>query len=165
MNDSKSTNTGKQFNPDDIGKYTTSRLSRLNQTGIPYHTLPKDLDTPTYADKPWKIILEPVDLMVQPLGLTLHDTVIVGVSESGMLPIDVNLVRWQGRERGVSRRHLAITPSVEALMVDDLDSTNGTHLNGSPLEPGTPEPLTDGALLALGLLLLRVLFVKQPLDS
>jgi hypothetical protein len=48
----------------------------------------------------------------------------------------------------ISRRHCRIENSDGACFVEDLGSTNGTLLNGHPLEARTP--LVDGDILSLG---------------
>jgi pSer/pThr/pTyr-binding forkhead associated (FHA) protein len=50
----------------------------------------------------------------------------------------------------VSRRHAVIRSLDGGLETEDLGSTNGTTLNGEPLEPGTPRPLEQGDRLAFG---------------
>lgn len=50
----------------------------------------------------------------------------------------------------VSRRHLRITARDDQFYIEDLNSSNGTLLNGHPLSPFRPEPLDYGATVALG---------------
>jgi adenylate cyclase len=52
--------------------------------------------------------------------------------------------------RTVSRRHARVTMAGEALQIEDLGSTNGTVMNGSPLEPGRPVAVHSGAKLKIG---------------
>jgi DNA-binding winged helix-turn-helix (wHTH) protein len=54
----------------------------------------------------------------------------------------------------VSRRHARITVSRGAAMIDDLGSTNGTHVNGTRIS--APTRLAPGDEFALGSELLRV---------
>jgi len=42
------------------------------------------------------------------------------------------------------------------LLAEDLDSTNGSFLNGQKLQPRQPQPLKTGDELRLGKLILRV---------
>lgn len=44
-------------------------------------------------------------------------------------------------EGGVSRRHAEITRSEGQVYVEDLNSSNGTFLNGVKLQPGLQHPL------------------------
>ena len=50
----------------------------------------------------------------------------------------------------LSRRHLRITVDNRQCHIEDLNSTNGTRINGRPLEAFTPTLLTPGSMLALG---------------
>ena len=54
----------------------------------------------------------------------------------------------------VSRRHARITVAQGAAMIEDLDSTNGTHVNGSRISAATR--LVPGDEFALGSEVLRV---------
>lgn len=56
----------------------------------------------------------------------------------------------------LSRRHLRFSLRDGVLVVEDLNTTNGTYLNGRRLHPLAPEPLADGASLVAGDLFLRV---------
>jgi hypothetical protein len=52
---------------------------------------------------------------------------------------------------GISRRHLQFVRQADgSFQVVDLNSTNGTRLNGHPIEPGVPAPVTDGDAITLG---------------
>lgn len=52
---------------------------------------------------------------------------------------------------GISRRHARILRAPDgALRLLDLGSTNGTRLNGAPVEPNVPTPLADGSDITLG---------------
>jgi hypothetical protein len=47
-----------------------------------------------------------------------------------------------------SSRHARLYPQGDAVVLEDLGSTNGTYLNGEPLEG--PQPLHDGDLIRIG---------------
>ena len=68
---------------------------------------------------------------------------------SDYLP-DVDLAQYGGREHGVSRRHAALVLYRGAIHVVDLNSVNGTFLNGKRLLPETPYPINAGDALKLG---------------
>ncbi len=65
---------------------------------------------------------------------------------------DVDLTPHGGYEAGVSRRHCRLLRQGDQFFVEDLQSTNGTKLNGQFLPPNQPHPLNDGDVLELGLL-------------
>jgi pSer/pThr/pTyr-binding forkhead associated (FHA) protein len=54
------------------------------------------------------------------------------------------------KTRSVSRRHLLIHHDQAALLVIDLGSTSGTHLNDEKIEPKRWYPISDGDVLRLG---------------
>ncbi len=51
---------------------------------------------------------------------------------------------------GISRRHLRIGVEAGSLFVEDLNSLNGTVLDGEAVPPFQPVPLNDGQELVLG---------------
>ena len=50
----------------------------------------------------------------------------------------------------VSRRHLRIVSTGQGFEVEDLNSSNGTMLNGRPLEPFKRQPLSAGDVVRIG---------------
>ncbi len=50
----------------------------------------------------------------------------------------------------ISRRHARITKRGKKFFLEDLDSTNGTEVNGEPAESGVPVPLRDAAAVGMG---------------
>jgi hypothetical protein len=68
--------------------------------------------------------------------------------------------------RQVSRSHARITPSDEGVLLEDLGSKNGTHINGKPLQE--PVYLQDGDIIQIALAQLFVFIssdATMPLDS
>ncbi|TCI03982.1 FHA domain-containing protein [Corallincola luteus] len=53
-------------------------------------------------------------------------------------------------DSSVSRRHLRISSGSNGFMVEDLNSTNGTRVNGQPLQPFKPVPLAVDSQLQIG---------------
>jgi len=47
-----------------------------------------------------------------------------------------------------SSRHARLLPQGDVIVLEDLGSTNGTHLNGEPLDG--PQPLHDGDRIRIG---------------
>lgn len=78
---------------------------------------------------------------------------ILGRSGAGSdyLP-DVDFAACDAHQHGVSRRHAALVRLNDALHLLDLDSVNGTFVNGKRLRPDAPQPLCAGDTLALGTL-------------
>ena len=63
---------------------------------------------------------------------------------------------------GVSRQHAKLHYADGALYLLDLNSTNGTRLNGRRLGAKTAYPVTDGDTVALGWLEFTIHLVNQP---
>jgi class 3 adenylate cyclase len=53
-------------------------------------------------------------------------------------------------DEAISRRHARILPLEDGFYVEDLDSANGTRLNGEWLRPAAPQRLATGDLIELG---------------
>lgn len=98
--------------------------------------------------------------------LRLDDALTFGRSspKSDYVP-DVDLAEYNAEELGVSRRHLTINAEDDNLQVIDLESGNGTSLNGSRLEPNRAYPLKHLDLLRLGQLELVTKIILSPSHS
>jgi FHA domain len=59
----------------------------------------------------------------------------------------------------ISRAHVRIKLVGEQVVVEDMDSTNGTKLNGNALTSGEPKPVQSGDEIALGALSFKVRFL------
>ncbi len=68
----------------------------------------------------------------------------------------LDLTRDEGMSYGVSRQHACIHQNDAGLHVEDMDSTNGTFLNGQRLSPFKVYPLHNGDVLQLGKLEVKV---------
>jgi len=78
-------------------------------------------------------------------------------ANSGAAP-DLDLTAFGALEKGVSRLHVALRRGDEVLSIIDLDSANGTFLNGQRLASHVPRLLRDGDEIRLGRLVLHVYF-------
>ncbi len=96
---------------------------------------------------------------IAPLTVRLGDELIIGRfdPQNKMFP-DLDLSLYDALDKGVSRRHAAIRRNGDALNVVDLDSPNGTFLNGQRLPPQQPSVLHDGDELRLGSLVMQIFF-------
>ena len=63
---------------------------------------------------------------------------------------DVDLTPYQAEEAGVSRRHFKITLAEGQYAIQDLNSTNGTLVNRTRLQPGVPVALHNGDEIRAG---------------
>ena len=70
--------------------------------------------------------------------------------------VDVDLTSEDGQAYGVSRRHARVHFLNGHYLLEDLESLNGTYLNGRKLRPYLPEVLHGGDEVKLGSLALKV---------
>ncbi len=118
-----------------------------------------------------EIAIQPLTVSLVPakgLGLYLENTVPVAVigdeevtlgrSVSGGGELMVDLVPFGAIQLGVSRRHAIIRKLETGYEIIDLDSTNGTWVNGLRLHPDKPQRLFSGDVVRLGRLNLIVLY-------
>jgi hypothetical protein len=90
------------------------------------------------------------------INLDAGDNLLVGRKDNqrGIYP-DVDLGLDGGYDAGVSRRHAIIATHSEGFTLEDLDSANGTFVNGRRLPPEAPAPIRNGDELKFGTLILR----------
>ncbi len=106
---------------------------------------------------PWRLILLVLGDSTSTIGLDVRQMLVIGRGDPGEdEKPDLDLARHRALEHGISRQHAALIPTHDALYVTDLDSTNGTWLNGEFLQPGDRYPLKAGDEIELGLLRLVV---------
>ena len=79
------------------------------------------------------------------------------VTEGQPVLPDVDLAPYQAYTHGVSRLHAVIKRGVGDIFLMDLESANGTFINGKRLEPNEERTLANGDVVALGGLKIQVL--------
>jgi hypothetical protein len=85
------------------------------------------------------------------IPLETLNRVVIGRRETGSLQqVHIDLTAYHAREMGVSRRHAVIYRMKHSLFMEDLNSANGSYLNGQRLLPGQPRLLRNGDELRLG---------------
>ncbi len=96
----------------------------------------------------------------EPLGLSDAQTELVlgRVDLSSATRPDIDLSHLGAAERGVSRRHARLEIKENHLYITDLNSSNGTHLKGSRLNPYTPALVHRHDEVLLGRLALEIVF-------
>ena len=111
---------------------------------------------------PWVIEIR-AEAMPESLKLRVTDPITVGRSDnSGTYKPDIDLGPYGGEGQGVSRRHLILHADPNALFVTDLNSGNGTLLNGMRLEAEKPYALKYEDELQLGHMILGVKVIVSP---
>lgn len=79
-------------------------------------------------------------------------------------PVTINLTNHEGHEKGVSRQHAMIKQVQDCLMLCDLDSINGTFLNGKRALPLKRYALLNGDTLRVGRIELTISY-EAPAQS
>jgi hypothetical protein len=79
------------------------------------------------------------------------------ISDGQPVMPDIDLTPYQAFGHGVSRLHAVIRRGVDAILLTDLESANGTFVNGRRLEPNEERPLANGDIVSLGGLKIQVL--------
>lgn len=95
----------------------------------------------------------------EPLTITPKEEYLLGRydSSSGVTP-DLDLTPFGALDKGVSRIHSALRRGDEVISIVDLDSANGTFLNGQRLASHQPRLLRDGDEIRLGKLVMHIYF-------
>jgi pSer/pThr/pTyr-binding forkhead associated (FHA) protein len=92
------------------------------------------------------------------LSMQLADCLLVG-RDSTPAP-DIDMTELDGVQYGISRMHAAFLYDGHTLSVEDLNSRNGTRINGFRVEGGKPYPLHNGDELELGHMRLLIQLVR-----
>ncbi len=71
----------------------------------------------------------------------------------------MDLSPYNAVDLGISRHHVQFDIVGDRLMVKDLESVNGSSLNGKPLAPNHYYPVTHGDELKIGRLKMRIFFL------
>ena len=83
---------------------------------------------------------------------------VLGRESQGQVTPEVDLNPFGGREKGVSRRHAMLRVDGRQLLLMDLNSANGTKLNGESLRAQEPVRLLDGDEIRMGKLVVHIYF-------
>ncbi len=121
---------------------------------------PRPADDP--GRPPWRLLLQIGSENRTTLGVSVMDEMLVGREDSrwNQRP-EVDLGPFAGLTNGVSRVHARITNEDATLFIEDLDSTNGTRINGFQLKPHIRYRLRDGDELEFGRLRAVLRFVRS----
>lgn len=82
------------------------------------------------------------------------------VSEGQPVMPDIDLGPFQAYTHGVSRLHAVIRRGVDDVMLSDLESANGTFVNGQRIPANEERALAHGDVISLGGLKIQIL-LKQ----
>ena len=95
------------------------------------------------------VFLDGVDTDGRPISVRIPGSTIAEPSGAvvGRNPFDSTVVL---DHPGVSRRHFRLFARGTSVLIEDLNSMNGTNLSGTALTPGASTPLQPGATLEVG---------------
>lgn len=140
------------------GSGATPRSKAEAQAAIRTTSATRNVPRGRVAQEVWKVIFQAVsgtpaiDLGVEVKGLS-----VVGRADpDGDSKADLDLTPFNAGAYGVSRQHVILFPTDEGPCVIDLNSTNGTWINGLYLEPGRKYRLRSGDRIELGSLKMMV---------
>ena len=93
-----------------------------------------------------------------PIAVSADHEFVLGRKTEGESEPLVDLTDPDGFAMGVSRRHAMIRSGDKGYVIIDLNSSNGTWLNGKILVPTRPYDLPTGGLIQLGRLKLVAIY-------
>lgn len=128
---------------------------------------PMQVRTPTSGIKPiqdnWVIRFE---IAKDTVRLPVNTQILIGRASSDMPDesdddVTLDLAPYGAYQYGVSRRHAQIMLLNQVLYIEDLNSTNGTRINGFQLTPRQRYLLRDGDEIEFARLAVN-LFLEEP---
>ena len=124
-------------------------------------TLAGSPETQVRADTlgPDGVVILQVGEADSPFMIQIRGEIILGrISQASEEATYLDLTPFGADEAGVSRRHARLLRDGRAVYLMDLNSTNGTRVNGEPLAAGVEKRLRDGDEIRLGRLKVFVYF-------
>jgi len=98
----------------------------------------------------------------EPISLRAEEEFVLGRSNDMTSEPMVDLTKYEAFAAGVSRRHAMIRAIGNKYILIDLNSSNGTWLNGERLLPTKAHDLPSGGVIQLGRLKLVVIYTTPP---
>lgn len=97
---------------------------------------------------------------------TLNKPLLIGRSHNS-LPVqpDLDLTPFLSEQHGVSRRHALIRWRDQRLEMQDLDSTNGTGINGFRFHPKETHEVRNGDIINFGRVTVKVGFMSKETND
>ncbi len=81
------------------------------------------------------------------------------IGRTDELPVDIDLQPQEPEERTYSsKQHAAITCTKGAMVIEDLNSANGTYVNRKRVPPGEKRPLQKDDIIQIGEMQIKVLW-------
>jgi pSer/pThr/pTyr-binding forkhead associated (FHA) protein len=123
--------------------------------GSPLKGAAEPTPAPRPASMPTRLVTIQGRLVVQATGAAIplygKTEAIIGRGDpsSETFP-QIDLTDHGGKQGGVSRLHARLTVQSGRVFIEDLNSTNGTRLNGKRLRPNQPQAIEHGDEITLG---------------
>jgi pSer/pThr/pTyr-binding forkhead associated (FHA) protein len=138
--------------------------TRMAARDVTYSPVPSDYQT--LGQTPlWRVLLKFGSTGVRVVaGLEIHGDTVFGRGSGEDNSPDVDLTNLGAMERGVSRRQSLLRPTENKLYVIDLNSTNGTYVNGIPVSRGMAQTLRNHDALSFAGLNCIVEITSSPLN-
>jgi hypothetical protein len=145
--------------PDDLG--ATSRLSVDSTSEVPASSetrpINQEIVDKVKASLGSALLHENMGVLLRfsesgaVVTVPMTSRVVIGRSEiNKMEGLNIDLTPFGARVMGVSRRHAAVYRLKNSLFIEDLDSVNGSYVNGQRITPGQPHLLHNGDELRFG---------------
>jgi hypothetical protein len=99
-----------------------------------------------------------IEELEEPLILPLTRDLVLGRFGGLNEQPPIDLAAFRGAEQGVSRKHAMLRRLGRDIVIIDLDSTNGTWLNGIRIPSYQPVTVRDGDRVLLGRLPIQIYF-------
>ncbi len=150
------TNCGAQlYNNSDIT--ATINRSDINKMSGISSPIASDFPTPPQEMKGSQVAIQIMD-SDEIIFLQGDKDLTIGRSTEGQTIVpDIDLSSYDAYEAGVSRLHASLTISKQEISVKDLDSANGTRLNGQKITAHAEHSIQHGDILTLGKLKIQIL--------
>jgi hypothetical protein len=115
--------------------------------------------------QPWRVILQALTPEGDVVGAEVRRISVIGRADKSNLQPDMDLSHLDKGKSGVSRQHAVLLPADDGLYLIDLDSTNGTWVNGLYLQPGHKHRLSTGDVIEFGTLKMLTRVVGTMTDK
>lgn len=138
-----------------------------NPFGVTYDMTIRRLRLPKYAPRnnpTWLIELHGFSGGTLPMQIEIAGDIILGVALPGQPMPDFDLGPYRAHDRGVSRRHAMLRPSRSKLFIIDLQSTNGTYVNGLPVGAAIARELRTNDTVTLASLTVGIKILSTAAD-
>lgn len=150
-----------------MGHQMTSDPKEKKQTR--HFTKPKkEEEMPRRSTSPLDVVPWVIEFRVVGTAATIQlqvsEKMVIGRGDSENKP-EIDLSDHGAYTHGVSRNHAQIQAKNDRITIRDLNSTNGTRLNGYVLSPEHEYRLRHGDELMVGRLRLQVLFAVVPTND